>query len=58
MLNRVDAQIDIKIWPVEMAGTGLFDIQNLPYWNIFEPRKILIREKKLLISNQKPKTMT
>ena len=52
------AQIYIQIRPIEVAGRRLLNLEDVPNRNLFEPREILIRKKKFLLTYEKPYPMS
>ena len=51
-------QIYIQIRPIEVPGRRLLNVKNVPNRNFFEPREILIREKKFPLTDEKPYSMS
>ena len=58
VLDGFYAQIYIQIRPVEVPGRRLLNLENVPNRNLFEPREILIRKKKFLLTDEKPYPMS
>ncbi len=54
ILKRVQLQIHIKVWPIEVSSMRCFDIVYGSNSGVFEPRVISEREKIFLISNDQP----
>jgi hypothetical protein len=57
MLDGINSQVHIEIWPIEMAWRRLFNIKDLPNRNVFEPRKIIIGEEVLMVFGKQPKSV-
>ena len=57
-LDGFYAQIYIQIRPIEVPRRRLSNLENVPNRNLFEPREILIRKKKFLLTYEKPYPMS
>ena len=56
MLDGLNGEIDIEIWPVEMVGVRPLDLENLRNWSVLKPGKSLNERKSSLLPrrSQKP----
>jgi hypothetical protein len=45
--KRLDAQINIKVGPIQMPGNRFFDVDDGAYRNILEPGEFGIRHEEL-----------
>jgi len=57
LFNRLNAQINIKLWPIQTVWLRPFDVQNSSYHRFLEPRELLKRQEQLFIVEQEPKTV-
>jgi hypothetical protein len=55
--QRVNGQIDIEIWLVQMMRTGQLDPADLPNRRVLEPWKVLESYEQFLITKEEPKTV-
>src|SRR5881397_1230234 len=58
MIDRFNRQIDIQVRPIKVVWTLKLHSDQFANTSIFEPRKLLKRNKALSFSNQNPKPMT
>ena len=54
MTNRVQLQVDIEMWPVEVIPPVKLDMQERIYWGAPKKRKRLEAEECLLVSHEEP----
>ena len=52
MANGLNGPVDVEVGPVEMAGGGEFDVQNLADRDILKPRKFGERKEQFFIAQQ------
>jgi hypothetical protein len=57
MANGLHSQIDIEIRPVKMVGMRMFDVCQLRYRRVFEPRKLGKRHEEFFVTKHEPKTV-
>jgi len=57
MTNRLNRQIDIKLWPIEMIRGRQLNVQYFPDCDIAKPWELRKWEEKLFIFQQNPKTL-
>ena len=54
MPDGFQPEIYIQIGPIEVSWSRLLHVQDFSHCSILEPRKILVREKNLLLADQQP----
>ena len=54
VFHGLNAQIDIEVRPVKMAGPWLFHIQDSGYRSIFEPGEVPVRQEQLSTVYEQP----
>jgi len=57
ILDRLDCQIYVQVWPVEMMRRGHSHTHQLCYRGVPEPGELLEREKELAVPEKEPKAM-
>jgi hypothetical protein len=54
VFERLNLEVDIEIWPVEMNAVEELDIQNTLDRCVLEPRIFLVGKEVLLAENKQP----
>jgi len=54
MLERLDFEVNVEIWPVKMNAVEEPDIQNALDWGVLEPGILCVGEEVLLVENKQP----
>jgi hypothetical protein len=54
VLKRIQGQIDVQGWPMEVYTVVEFHVQDVLEFGLRKPREILVRQEKLLLTNQNP----
>ena len=54
MLQRIQAQINIQIRPMNMVGRYELDVQYAMDARVTEPREIIVRQKVLFVVHKQP----
>ena len=54
MLERLNFEVDVEIWPVQMNAVEEPDIQNALDWGVLEPGVFRVWEEVLLVENKQP----
>jgi hypothetical protein len=57
VLDRVEREIDIEIWPLQMPGIGSFDSQDRVDGRLFEPGELVEREEVLGAVDEHPEAV-
>lgn len=57
LADRLDGQVDIKLWPVEVVFRWALNVGKLLNRGLLEPRKVAERHGKLFISEQEPEAV-
>jgi hypothetical protein len=54
VLDRLDGEVNIEVWPVQMAWMRKRHVEKLPDRRVLEPREYLERKKQLARVDDEP----